>query len=255
MKTGGGSRAEREISHGRKLAARNPALQWGWDTPAGRIRAERRAALIAGGAGLAKGVHVLEIGCGTGIFTEKFINYGATLVAVEISADLLEIARQRNLPPERVTFVGKSFEEAGGKRAFDAVIASSVLHHLDLETALPRIYELLKPGGRLCFAEPNMLNPQVFLERAFRFLPAFDYVSPDETAFVRWRLAKRLAKAGFSEVDISPFDWLHPGTHPRIISRLSALGVCLEKTPLVRELAGSLLIKASRPRETGHGAS
>jgi 2-polyprenyl-3-methyl-5-hydroxy-6-metoxy-1,4-benzoquinol methylase len=30
---------------------------------------------------------------------------------------------------------------------FDAVIGSSVLHHLEIEEAVPKIYALLKPGS------------------------------------------------------------------------------------------------------------
>lgn len=64
----------------------------------GWLRAERRAELIAKGAGLRPGVRVLEIGCGTGMFTEMFARTGAQIVAVEISEALLEKARARHLP-------------------------------------------------------------------------------------------------------------------------------------------------------------
>lgn len=128
------------------------------------------------------------------------------------------------------------------------MIGSSVLHHLDIEPALAKIYALLKPGGQMSFAEPNMLNPQVFIERKFAFVrPLFWYVSPDETAFVRWPLRRLLFKVGFQDVKITPFDWLHPATPPPLISLVRSAGRCLEKTPLLRELSGSLYISAHRP--------
>lgn len=205
-------RAAREVAHGRTLARGVPEEIWGWGTPAGQRRARRRAELIAAEAGLAPGVRALEIGCGTGMFTELFARSGAQLVAVDLSPDLIARARTRGLDPGQVVFLEQRFEECRGEGAFDAVIGSSVLHHLDVEAALCRTYEILKPGGRLAFAEPNMLNPQVWAERAFRFLPVFSYVSPDETAFVRFRLRGRLRQAGFEEITITPFDWLHPAT-------------------------------------------
>ena len=107
------------------------------------------------------------------------------------------------------------------------------------------IYELLKPGGRLAFAEPNMLNPQVFAERTF-MRHWSKYTSPDETAFVRWRLAKLLEKVGFSEIAITPFDWLHPFTPPKLIGVVRGLGGVIERLPGVREFSGSLVIRATR---------
>jgi len=154
-------RSVNEIFHAKKLSQGDPEKVWGWNTPAGRIRAVRRVEMIASGAQLMPGKYALEIGCGTGMFTEMLAKTGARLLAVDISADLLEIARRRCLAEESVQFIEKRFEECDVDGPFDAVIGSSVLHHLDIEAALIRIYDLLKPGGIMSFAEPNMLNPNL----------------------------------------------------------------------------------------------
>lgn len=241
-------RPDREIAHGRMLSRGDPELAWGWKTPAGRRRAERRAALIAKEAGLGPGVRTLEVGCGTGLFTEYFARTGAIIVAVDISSDLLERARARGLPPGRVRFLEKRFEECDVEGPFDAVIGSSVLHHLDLQDALRKIRALLTPGGTISFAEPNMLNPQIFVERKLTFLrPWLSYVSPDETAFVRRRLGRTLRKAGFVDVAITPFDWLHPGTPARLVGTVDRVGRVLERVPILREFSGSLFIRGRRP--------
>jgi SAM-dependent methyltransferase len=237
--------AAREVAHGLTLAAGDTEHAWGWGTPAGQRRAHRRADLLARGAGLAPGMRVLEVGCGTGLFTEMLARTEVRLVAIDISRALLEKARARGLPEDRVRFVEGPLEEAPITGPFDAVIGSSVLHHLDLRRALSRVYALLVPGGRVCFAEPNMLNPQVFLERRFRRW--FPYVSPDETAFVRWRLCRRLAESGFEEICLRPFDWLHPGLPAPLIPAVEWGGRRLERIPGLRELAGSLLIRCRRP--------
>ena len=82
----GASKAEREVAHGKWLAEQQTEKLWGWDTPAGRLRAERRAQLIMEGARLGPGKRALEIGCGTGLFTKMFAASGVTIVAVDISA-------------------------------------------------------------------------------------------------------------------------------------------------------------------------
>ena len=241
------TRADREIDHGRYLAAGDPDALWGWDTPAGRRRADRRAAIIAAGAGLRPGVRALEIGCGTGLFSARFAATGADLTAVDISPDLLARARLRALDGSRVRFVEGRFENLRDDQPFDAVIGSSVLHHLELDDALENARRLLRPGGSFSFAEPNMLNPQVFLERRFSSLPLFSYVSPDETAFVRWTLKRALARHGYTDVRIEPFDWLHPSTPAPLIGLVGGLSRALELCPAVREFAGSLAITCRRP--------
>lgn len=237
-------RAEHEVTHGRWLAEQDTEKVWGWNTPAGRLRAQRRAQQIIDGAGVQKCSRILEIGCGTGLFTEMFSSTGRQIVAIDISPELLAKARLRNLPAAQVTFLEKRFEDCEVDGPFDAVIGSSVLHHLDIDQAIERIKASLKRGGRISFAEPNMLNPQVYLERRFHYLPMFAYTSPDETAFVRWKLATKLRKAGFHDVTITPFDWLHPFTPRPLIGIVRSIGRLLETIPVAREFSGSLSISA-----------
>ncbi len=233
------------------LAAQESEATWGWSTPAGQARARRRADLIIDAAGLREGVTALEIGCGTGLFTERFAAAGARLVAVDISPDLLAKASQRSLAADRVRFEQRQFERlelhdpalAGwAGDGFDAIVGSSVLHHLDIPAAIEAFRRLLKPGGRIAFAEPNLLNPQVWMERNFRSL--FPYVSHDETAIVRWTLRRRLERAGFSDVVITPFDWLHPATPLALMRLVDGAGRLVERLPGFREFAGSVLITA-----------
>jgi SAM-dependent methyltransferase len=251
-------RAANEIAHGRLLAEGATEATWGWGTPAGQRRASRRADLIATAAHLSPVSIVLEIGCGTGLFTEKFAASGARIVAVDISPDLLRKAGERRLPADRVRFLERRVEDLDISDAgfadwtgdgFDAVIGSSVLHHLDLAGALCSCRRMLKPGGMLAFAEPNLLNPQVFLERNVRSL--FPYVSDDEWAINRWSMKRELRRAGFAGVRITPFDWLHPSTPKRLIPLVASLGRVVENLPGAREFAGSVLILAQRPDDRG----
>jgi len=237
------TRYQHEVEHGKYLSLGSAEEIWGWGTPAGQLRAKRRAALILEGAGIGPSSKVIEIGCGTGLFTDMFARSGAQIIAVDLSPDLLAIARTRHLP--RVLFQERSFEDCEVDGPFDAVIGSSVLHHLDLERTWPKIFSLLKPGGRLSFAEPNMLNPQIYCERHFRRF--FPQVSPDETAFVRTGLRRELEDAGFTSVSIRPFDWLHPATPPALIPVVSGIGRVFEAIWPILEFAGSLRIWARRP--------
>ena len=239
---------EQEIAHGQMLAGKDTDCIWGWASPAGRVRAKRRAAMIIKCAGLAPGMRILEIGCGTGIFSEMFVRAGQKLIALDICADLLIKARARNLPADQVNFIETSFEQADLDGPFDAIVGSSVLHHLtDIEETLVKIRKLLKPEGVMCFTEPNILNPQIFLERKARFIRGlFPYVSENETAFSRRNLYRLIDKTGFSDIKITPFDWLHPATPDFLIGVVTTIGNALEGIPILKELAGSLFIYAKR---------
>ncbi len=239
-------RLAREIEHHRRIADRAEII-WNWDSPAGRRRADRRAELFVEHGGLAPGRRALELGCGTGVFLERVAASGAEIRGLDLSEDLLDKARLRLAGVANVTLDCGNAEDAPYPNAhFDAVYGSSVLHHLDLDRALKEVHRVLKPGGRLVFAEPNILNPQVAW--MFHFEPTKQYfgVSPDEMAFSRFRARTALRRHGFAEVGVEPFDFLHPATPAAWLGSICRLSRGLERVPLLREIAGSLLLRARK---------
>jgi SAM-dependent methyltransferase len=242
----GEDRLAREIAHGRKIAG-NAESVWFWESPAGRRRADRRAELFIEHGGLAPGRRALELGCGTGVFLERVARSGASLHGLDLSEDLLEKARARvkelsNVVLDRGNAEATPYPEGH----FDAVYGSSILHHLNLDAALAEAHRVLRPGGRVVFAEPNILNPQVLLMFHFGPLKERFGVSPDEMAFSRFRARRALERAGFVDVRVEPFDFLHPGIPAGWVERGLATSRALERIPLVREIAGSMLMRARR---------
>jgi 2-polyprenyl-3-methyl-5-hydroxy-6-metoxy-1,4-benzoquinol methylase len=240
-------RVENELDHGRFLAREGAEKVWGWGTPAGQRRADRRIEMIARGARLTAGARVVEVGCGTGLFTERLTKLGVHVTAVELSPDLLELARGRGIDPSLVTFVHGRFEDVDLASTFDAVVGSSVLHHLEVASALAKARAVLRSGGAIAFAEPNMLNPQIAVQKNVPIVKRWAGDSPDETAFFRWQLKGMLEAAGFVEAHVTPFDWLHPTTPRPLLSVIGGVGRVLEHVPLVREFAGSLACRATAP--------
>lgn len=236
-------RLRREIEHHRELAGRHTEEIWGWDTPAGRVRADRRARLFIELGGITRGARVLELGCGTGEFTRRVAPQGARLVALDLSADLLAKARAR--VPSGARFLrGDAHRLPFRAGAFDAVYGCSILHHLDVEAALREVRRVLRPGGRLVVSEPNLLNPQVALMFKVRALRPRFGVSEDEMAFTRRYVSDLLARVGFARSRVRYFDFLHPATPSALVARLASLGEWLEAVPGLRAIAGSMLIYA-----------
>ncbi len=233
-------RLEHEIEHGKKISE-NAESVWNWASPAGQVRADRRARYFVDVAKIKSSDRVLEIGCGTGLFTGKVFKLsGAQITATDLSEDLLNIAKSKN--PEAKFVVDDAMKMSFSEHSFDVVFGSSVLHHLDMNVALSEIYRVLKKNGRMIFAEPNMINPQIFIQKNIPFIKEMLGDSPDETAIVRWKFKNMMEEAGFRNVEIFPYDFLHPYTPKPLISLVNSIGKIVEKIPLLREIAGSVII-------------
>jgi len=235
-------RIAKEIQHGRFLAQHGAGEIWNWEGAAGKLRWARRVKMLSNH--LRAGMTVLELGCGTGYFTRELARSGADVVAVDVSPELLEIAKA-DCPAENVRYEIQNASALSYPNAyFDSVVGSSVLHHLDIKEALTETYRVLKEGGTIHFTEPNMLNPQIAIQKNIPWVKRNLGDSPDETAFFRWPLRRLLKGTGFRDVQIDPFDFLHPKTPESLSLRVAMLGGFLEKLPVISEFAGSLYIRA-----------
>jgi SAM-dependent methyltransferase len=235
-------RISREIQHGRFLAEHGAGEIWNWETSAGRIRWARRVKMLS--SHLKPGMTVLELGCGTGSFTRELARSGADVVAIDVSPELLEMAKANCSAPNVQYQIQNAYALTYPEGTFDSVVGSSVLHHLEIEAALRKIYRVLKPRGTILLTEPNMLNPQIAIQKNVLWIKRKLGDSPDETAFFRWPLRRLLEQIGYRDVRIDPFDFLHPRTPVPLIGRVNTLGRFLEKVPVISELAGSLFIRA-----------
>ncbi|MDD2478265.1 MAG: class I SAM-dependent methyltransferase [Victivallaceae bacterium] len=239
-------RIEREIKHGRYLTEHGASDIWNWSSPAGIIRFQRRVAMLS--KYLHPGLKVLELGCGTGLFTAEFVRSGADLIALDISEELLDQARHHIKFPN-VKFVnGNAYSTDFEDNSFDAIIGSSVLHHLEIEKALTEIHRLLKPGGSAAFTEPNMLNPQIALQKNIPYLKQKLGDSPDETAFFAGQLRRLLRRHSFSKIQVTPFDFLHPALPAKSLKIMNPFSIMLEKIPIIKAIAGSLYLEFEKPK-------
>lgn len=94
---------------------------------------------------------VLDIGCGTGIYSKYFLERGAHVTALDISENMLDMTRQHCQGFEkRLTLVRGSFERSAfNENSFDLVLGSFMLGYFrNLDTVYKKIHATLKPGGR-----------------------------------------------------------------------------------------------------------
>jgi ubiquinone/menaquinone biosynthesis C-methylase UbiE len=238
---------ENELAHDKKILA-NAEKVWGRAGEAGKRRLERRAKMVIDYCQLGADKKVLEIGCGTGTLTEVLAKTGATVVATDIFPEFLKAVEGKIGVNSNVSYKIADAETLEGfaDASFDAVVGLSILHHLDVDKTLSNIYRVLKPGGLMAFAEPNMLNPQIALQKNIPPLKKVMGDSPDETAFFRWSFAKKIKTSNFSSNTVVPFDFLHPIIPNFLAAAVDKLGLVLEKIPFIKEIAGSVFIGAKK---------
>jgi len=91
------------------------------------------------------GERVLDVGCGDGALTEKLVEDGCRVVAVDSSPEQVRAARQRGIDARVADVTALDFDAE-----FDAVFSNAVLHWIrDPDAALAAIHRALAPGGRL----------------------------------------------------------------------------------------------------------
>lgn len=157
-------RLKNEIEQGKRISS-NAASIWGWPRAAGRLRWARRKDMLI--KNLRPHHRVLEVGCGTGLLSKEIADRMDKLYAIDISPDLIDIAKN-SVQKDNITFLcANAYDLEFQEDSFDAVVGMSVLHHLDVDKGLGEFWRILKSGGHIAFSEPNMLNPQIFLERTF----------------------------------------------------------------------------------------
>ena len=110
---------------------------------------ERR---VIAGEGIANAIRVLDLGCGTGVFTGSFGQ--AQYFGIDVNAAYVTHAR-RKFPRQRFCVMdGANMGFAAG--VFDAVLIGGVLHHLPdgvCVSILKETFRVLRSGGTLLLWE------------------------------------------------------------------------------------------------------
>ncbi|MGN9814995.1 class I SAM-dependent methyltransferase [Streptomyces sp. SD11] len=125
------------------------------------LRSARRLRLPRAGAGL----HILDLGCGTGASTRALLRAAprARITAVDASSGMLARAQSKTWPAQ-VRFQHLTAEEltATDEGSYDAVFAAYLFRNVtDTDGVLKTVRTLLRPGGRLAVHEYSLSGSAV----------------------------------------------------------------------------------------------
>jgi glycosyltransferase involved in cell wall biosynthesis/SAM-dependent methyltransferase len=151
---------------------------------------------------------ILDVGCGSGWLSEYFARLGYDVTGIDISPDLVEVARERvaKIPygadhekPLRCRFLVHDAEGAPLEEQFDAVVCYDSLHHFEDERAvIKNLAAMTKYGGSLFILEGD--RPEEGSENEEELLEVMRDFGTLESPFSRDYLRALLDACGFAVV-------------------------------------------------------
>lgn len=167
-----------------------------------RISFEKEYDLVTGALNLQADTVVLDVGCGTGIYTRPLAGRvpRGFAVGIDRSVPMLHQALQllEREPAKNLCFVRADGEQLPiASRSADAVVCCGVLHMFpSADRAVREIHRVLRPGGRLSISTFRR-RPGELSARVARVRKAWSGMD----AFLPEQLEAMLQSAGFSDVN------------------------------------------------------
>ncbi len=218
--------------------------------PVGRAKAyfrRRKLTTALELGGFPPGSRLLDVGCSVGQYAIPLAQAGYHVVGVDLSPNSVAVAGQRaaSLGIPGVTFSVDDAETLAGcaDNAFDGVVSFSALRYVpQLATALSGIYRVLKPGARAVVDFPNRWCPWFYLKP---WLGSERH--PHDHWFDAATVRRLVSEAGFRDIRIRHLLFTPTVTPDPLIGVFAGLDWVGERLPLVRRLAGIIMVAATKP--------
>ncbi|MFZ2447878.1 MAG: methyltransferase domain-containing protein [Syntrophobacteraceae bacterium] len=133
--------------------------QW-FETPIGRLVRQYEGRLLLEMARPGKGERILDVGCGTGVFTRDLLAAGSKVTGLELSFPMLRRAGQKAAGLSFHTVQGDMRRLPFADNSFDKTVSVTAIEFLgDARPAVDEFFRITRPGGLVVVASLNSLSP------------------------------------------------------------------------------------------------
>jgi SAM-dependent methyltransferase len=157
-------------------------------------------------------IDTLDVGCGTGIAAQLFVDRGCRVLGIEPDERMAAVARARGIDVEIARFEAWDANE----RQFDLVTSGQAWHWVDPVLGVQRIADVLRPGGRFgCFwnwatLEPDLRSSIVgeYERRAISRDAYYVAYGLNNTGLAEQRTTSFVEHGAFDDVEMRMFPWV-----------------------------------------------
>ncbi len=149
-----------------------------------------------------KGEIAVDMGCGTGEFSVKLLEYGLLVIGIDISKKSIAHCQEKYKQPHLSFHVGDIEHTGFADNSVDIIFFGGVLHHFPhREKVFAEAHRILKKEGRLFAFDPHYYNLIIWTYR--ELLGVKTQKTENEVLLKSADLQNELFHAGFSVIDSS----------------------------------------------------
>jgi ubiquinone/menaquinone biosynthesis C-methylase UbiE len=147
-----------------------------------------------------KGERAIDMGCGTGEFSNKLNQFGLQVTGLDISEKSIRHCKEKY--GESITFETKDIENTGfPDNSVDIIFFGGILHHFpNSEKVFAEAHRILKKGGRVFAFDPNYYNLIIWTYR--ELLGVQKQKTENEVLMKAEQIKEKLKKANFTEMNV-----------------------------------------------------
>ncbi len=197
---------------------------------------------------LPKGGNLLDIGCGTGLFVEKYIKNGGCGTGLDISRGMVAKARRRC--PDCEFLVGTGEKLPFADNSFNAVSSVLVFSYVkDPASMIAEVYRVMEPGGSiaLCTLGKKLITRGIpSLYKIGEKIKIKHVVMKDfgEHYYDEQEMFSLFDGAGFSDIDVKWCSFAHIDMIDPIFNLATKVEPFVEKR--VPQLAYNIFVSAKK---------
>jgi dolichol-phosphate mannosyltransferase len=193
---------------------------------------------------LLPGQSILELGCGDGAFTRQLVRISRGENPIT-SVSFQDSAQPPQLPSKVEYLAGANQIQTLATRRFDLIVGLDLLDGRVSASLLQWAHERLVPGGEVIFFESNPWN--VMLRARRRIQSWFSNSSDPRVLLSRRALYELMSEIGLIRIFAVYSDFVYAPLSARTAWLLRNLSIVLENAPLIRTLAGTIIVHAQKP--------